>query len=46
MDQFKFNHTGERLIFPKGEKITNTYFTGTAWLEMLISNDDTFNYIS
>lgn len=33
----------ENVIFPKGEKITNDYFIGTAWLEMLVSNDSTFN---
>ncbi len=26
-------------IFPKGDKITNNYFTGTAWLQMLITNE-------
>jgi quercetin dioxygenase-like cupin family protein len=30
-------------IFPKGDKITNDYFTGTAWLKMLLPNDDVFN---
>ena len=29
-------------VFPKGEKITNNYFTGTAWLKMLVT-DDIFN---
>lgn len=33
----------ENVIFPKGEKITNHYFTGTAWLEMLVPEDTTFN---
>lgn len=28
-----------RLIFPKGEKITNKNFTGTAWLQFLIAGD-------
>lgn len=28
----------EKAIFPLGEKITNDYFTGTAWLEMLITD--------
>ncbi len=37
------NDLCESVIFPKGEKITNDYFIGTAWLEMLISNDSTFN---
>lgn len=30
-------------VFPKGEKITNNYFTGTAWLQMLVNNDSTYN---
>lgn len=33
----------ESVIFPKGKKITNEYFIGTAWLEMLVSNDSIFN---
>jgi quercetin dioxygenase-like cupin family protein len=31
------------VIFPKGQKITNPYFTGTAWLESLVPKDSTFN---
>ncbi|MBA4408040.1 MAG: cupin domain-containing protein [Bacteroidota bacterium] len=31
------------LVFPKGNKITNNNFTGTAWLQMLINNDSTYN---
>ncbi|HEY3374576.1 MAG TPA: cupin domain-containing protein [Candidatus Aquicultor sp.] len=34
----------ESIIFPKGEKLPNDYFMGTAWLETLVSNDNTFNY--
>ena len=30
-------------IFPKGEKITNNNFTGTAWLQMLVNNDSVYN---
>ena len=30
-------------IFPKGEKITNDYFTGTAWLRMLMTDAQTFD---
>jgi len=30
-------------IFPKGVKITNNNFTGTAWLQGLVANDTTFN---
>lgn len=33
----------ENVIFPKGQKITNEYFTGAVWLEMLVSNDSIFN---
>lgn len=29
------------LIFPKGEKISNTNFTGAAWLQTLIEGDST-----
>jgi quercetin dioxygenase-like cupin family protein len=39
----KTNYLSESVIFPKGQKITNDYFRGTAWLEMLVSNDSTFN---
>ena len=35
--------TKNEKIFPKGEKITNNNFTGTAWLQMLVNNDSTFN---
>jgi quercetin dioxygenase-like cupin family protein len=31
------------LVFPKGDKITNNNFTGTAWLQMLVSNDSVYN---
>ncbi|MEK7719565.1 MAG: cupin domain-containing protein [Bacteroidota bacterium] len=31
------------LVFPKGNKITNNNFTGTAWLQMLVNNDSTYN---
>jgi len=31
------------LVFPKGEKITNNNFTGTAWLQMLVINDSIYN---
>lgn len=39
----KANNLSESVIFPKGEKITNDYFRGVAWLEMLVPNDSTFN---
>jgi len=34
-------NTGE--IFPKGIKISNDNFRGTAWLQMLVTNNTTFN---
>lgn len=37
------NHLSEGVIFPKGQKITNNYFIGTAWLEMIVPFDTTFN---
>ncbi|CAM3810547.1 cupin domain-containing protein [Alicyclobacillus pomorum] len=36
-------HLSESVIFPKGQKITNDYFIGAAWLEMLVPYDSTFN---
>ncbi|NRF95344.1 cupin domain-containing protein [Paenibacillus frigoriresistens] len=39
----KSNHLNESVIFPKGERITNDYFIGAAWLKMLVSNDSTLN---
>jgi len=30
------------LVFPKGDQITNNSFTGTAWLQMLVSNDSIY----
>ena len=29
--------------FPVGEKVNNSNFTGTVWLQMLVSNDSTYN---
>lgn len=37
------NKLSATTIFPKGTKITNDNFTGTAWLQMLVNNDATFN---
>ncbi|TND10309.1 MAG: hypothetical protein FD123_557 [Bacteroidetes bacterium] len=31
-------------IFPKGEKTSPDYFTGTAWLNLLVPKDETGNY--
>lgn len=30
-------------IFPKGEAINNDYFSGTAWLQMLVTDKDNFD---
>ena len=30
-------------IFPKGDEASADYFTGTAWVKMLVTNDTTFN---
>lgn len=39
----KSDQLSESVIFPKGEKITNNYFIGTAWLDMIVPFDTTFN---
>ena len=39
----KSKNLSESVIFPKGQKIMNEHFIGAAWLEMLVSNDSTFN---
>jgi len=31
-------------IFPKGEKVSPDYFTGTAWLNILVPQDETKSY--
>lgn len=33
----------DRTIFPKGEKINNSNFTGTVWLEILVDPEKVFN---
>jgi 4-carboxymuconolactone decarboxylase len=50
--QFKYTHAqknmdtiqNEGVIFPKGEKTSADYFTGTAWLTVLVPKDETGNY--
>lgn len=37
------NNVSAKTVFPKGTKISNNNFTGTAWLQMLVTNDTTFN---
>ena len=39
----KPNDLSNSVIFPKGDKITSDYFTGSVWLEMLVPGDDIFN---
>jgi len=34
----------QNAIFPKGEKASADYFTGTAWLTMLVPRDETGSY--
>ena len=36
-------HNSENAIFPKGDRAPAEYFTGTAWVKMLVTADDTFN---
>jgi len=36
-------HNSENTIFPKGDRAPAEYFTGTAWVKMLVTADDTFN---
>ena len=33
----------QNTIFPKGEKAPADYFTGTAWIQLLVPNDSTLN---
>lgn len=37
------NNISANTVFPKGTKISNNNFTGTAWLHMLVPGDSTFN---
>jgi quercetin dioxygenase-like cupin family protein len=37
------SNLNESAIFPKGKKATDGNFTGTAWVERLVLNDDIFN---
>lgn len=30
-------------VFPRGDKITNNNFTGTAWLQMFVNSDSIYN---
>ena len=37
------NDLSESAIFPKGQKISDDHFIGTAWVETLVPMDGTFN---
>ena len=37
------NSDDQNNIFPKGEKASPEYFTGTAWIQLLIPNDAALN---
>src|SRR6187549_1636353 len=37
------NAENQNAIFPKGEKAPAEYFTGTAWIKLLVPNDTLFN---
>lgn len=37
------NNQTEGTVFPKGEKISNNNFSGTAWLHMLVTDQDTYD---
>ena len=37
------NSNDQSSIFPKGEKASPEYFTGTAWIKLLVPNDAVFN---
>lgn len=39
------NSENKNAIFPKGEKASPDYFTGTAWIKNVLPNDDTLNTI-
>lgn len=39
------NNQDQEIIFPKGDKITNNNFSGTAYLQMLMTNKDTFDCV-
>jgi quercetin dioxygenase-like cupin family protein len=33
----------KNIIFPMGDKLPNDHFTGSAWLKMLVPDDQTYN---
>ena len=43
MDKTEPRNLSDRTIFPLGQKVENEYFTGTVWVETLVSNDGIFN---
>ncbi|MEJ6979117.1 cupin domain-containing protein [Pedobacter sp. P351] len=38
------NTENQNVIFPKGDKAPADYFTGTAWVKILVSQDETETY--
>jgi quercetin dioxygenase-like cupin family protein len=36
-------HENKKTLFPKGDQAPPDYFTGTAWLKMLVNYDDLFH---
>jgi len=38
------NTESDSTIFPKGDKAPADYFTGTAWIKILVPKDETGNY--
>ena len=38
------NTENQNVIFPKGDKAPADYFTGTAWVKILVSQDETESY--
>jgi quercetin dioxygenase-like cupin family protein len=43
LDKYSSDMESSNTIFPKGAKISNNNFSGTAWLEMLMTNAETFD---
>ncbi|MBF0575092.1 cupin domain-containing protein [Dysgonomonas sp. GY617] len=37
------NNLKADMIFPKGDKLENNNFSGTAWLQMLVTNQEAFD---
>lgn len=37
------HNISDGVIFPRGQKVTNDYFIGDVWVEVLVPNDSTYN---